>query len=385
MTGRPTVMVVHPSADVYGSDRQVLETVRGLVAEGWSVRAVLPLRGPLHDALLDLDIPVLVDPRMPVLRRSSVTGGSAGPFLVQLLRGVVAGYRLLRRHRPDVLLVNTVVLPSWVFSARLAGVAVVVHVHEDENRAPAPVRKLLLAPLTLAAAVVANSLSTRESIGRTWPRVVPRTVTVENGVQGPREAPSAVDRRAGEPLRLVQVGRLSSVKGTDVALEALALARGRGVDAHLVLCGDVFPGNEAFLDTLQRRADEADLRGHVTFAGKVPEPWPWLARAHAVVVPSRMESFGNAAVESMLARRPVVVSAVQGLATLVRDGVSGLTVPAGDPVALAGAIESLADDPHGAGARADVAFAEAQARFDPAAYRERIVDVINGVARQRAG
>ena len=39
----PVVVVAHPSAELYGSDRQCMETVRGLVEAG--VRAVVALSG----------------------------------------------------------------------------------------------------------------------------------------------------------------------------------------------------------------------------------------------------------------------------------------------------------------------------------------------------
>jgi hypothetical protein len=31
----PTALIAHPSADVYGSDRQVLESIDGLRDAGW--------------------------------------------------------------------------------------------------------------------------------------------------------------------------------------------------------------------------------------------------------------------------------------------------------------------------------------------------------------
>src|SRR4051812_3593494 len=61
----PTVLVAHPSADVYGSDLQLLESLAGLLEAGNDVRVVLPSKGPLAERLpagvtLQLrDVPVL--------------------------------------------------------------------------------------------------------------------------------------------------------------------------------------------------------------------------------------------------------------------------------------------------------------------------------------
>ena len=45
-----TILVAHPSPDLYGSDRQLLETIRALVDAGHRVNAALPDDGPLRPA-----------------------------------------------------------------------------------------------------------------------------------------------------------------------------------------------------------------------------------------------------------------------------------------------------------------------------------------------
>ena len=61
---------------------------------------------------------------------------------------------------------------------------------------------------------------------------------------------------------------------------------------------------------------------------------PYYERAAVVVVPSRREGYGMAAREAMAYGRPVVATAVGGLVDALEDGVTGLLVPPGDPVAL---------------------------------------------------
>lgn len=66
--------------------------------------------------------------------------------------------------------------------------------------------------------------------------------------------------------------------------------------------------------------------------------------AAAGIVPSRSEAMGQAAVEALLARTPVIASKTGGLADMIRDGESGLHVPPGDADALAAAMTRLLDD-----------------------------------------
>ena len=149
------ILVAHPAADLYGSDLQLVEAVRALRAAGAAVRVVLPETGPLHERLRRAGAGTRVLP-FPVLRASALSGRGIVPFAAGLGPAVAGAVRLLRRARPDVLVVNTLTLPWWVAAGRLAGADVVVYCHEAEAQRPRPVQTALAAPLLGARAVVAN-------------------------------------------------------------------------------------------------------------------------------------------------------------------------------------------------------------------------------------
>ena len=141
---------------------------------------------------------------------------------------------------------------------------------------------------------------------------------------------------AGDAKRdgLLFVGRLVSVKGADLAIEALRQLRGRDVDTTLTICGD---GPER--DALEQQVRDADLEKAVTFEGWT-EPDELAAhyrRAELSLVPSRYEPFGIVALEAIASGCPVVVSETGGLPEAVGD--CGLLVPPDDATALADATE----------------------------------------------
>jgi len=70
----------------------------------------------------------------------------------------------------------------------------------------------------------------------------------------------------------------------------------------------------------------------------------YLAACDVVVIPSRVEPFGYAAIEALAMSAPVIASRTGGLAEIVTADV-GLLVPPGDAAALATAIKRLHDEP----------------------------------------
>jgi hypothetical protein len=372
----PRVLLVHPSADLYGSDRVALESAAALAGAGGRVVATLTASGPLQERLADVGAEVVVTPA-PVLRKSLLSPRGVAHHLVEVARRTPAMVRLLRRSRPDVVYVSTVTVPWWIVLARLSGARVVVHVHEAEDALPRSVRTALAAPLVLAHDVLANSEVSRALLLGDLPVLRRRCRVVHNGVPGPARVEPPRAELTG-PVRLVVVGRVSPRKGTDTAVAAVRALLERGVDATLDVVGGVVPGNERFEAELRERAERDGTAGRVRWRGVLPDVWPALAEADIALVPSWVESFGNAAVEAMLAARPLVAGSAQGLREIVRSGENGLLVAPGDVGALADAVTTLVSDWPAARARAVTAREEALRRFSVDRYRAEIVTAVLG-------
>jgi glycosyltransferase involved in cell wall biosynthesis len=373
-----TVLVAHPSAELYGSDRVLLESVEALVAAGARAVVTIPTDGPLVDALVTAGAIVHHAPT-PVLRKSMLRPRGFASLLGQSTRGLVAGVRLMRRERPDAVYVNTVTIPLWILVGRLTGRPVLCHVHEAEGSASRLVGTALAAPLLLATHVVANSRYSVEVLGRALSRVARRTEVVHNGVPGPADPAPTRPALAGG-LRVLYVGRLSERKGVDVAIDAIVELRDRGERATLDIVGAVFPGYEWYEEQLRTVIRVLDLDALVTLHGFHRDVTPFLAAADACVVPSRVdEPFGNTAVEALLAARPVVVSDTSGLREAAGGYEAAVFVPPADPSALADALHDIAADWDATRIRAGRDRARAAHRHGPALYRQRIARSVAGM------
>lgn len=379
----PHLLVAHPSADLYGSDLQLLETVVAAREGGWDVTVTVPGPGPLVARLEAVGARVVTDARTPVLRKSALTPLGLVRLGAVALRSVVTGHTVLRRLRPAVVLVNTLTIPTWLVAARLARVPAVCHVHEAEDSVSRVLQRGLVAPLRLATTLLVNSRASSDVLTAVDARLARRIVVVHNGVPDAGAPAPLRERRAGDPAHLALVARISPRKGVDVALEAVALLRAEGRDVTLDVCGTPFPGYEPFEDELRARAAQPDLAGAVRLRGYVSPTRPELDAADVVLVPSRQEPFGNTAVEALLAGRPLVASATQGLTEIVTPGRTGLLVAPGDAQDLARAVATLLDDPRRAERLAQAGRAEAVRRFGVARYRAAVRDVLDELVGSR--
>jgi D-inositol-3-phosphate glycosyltransferase len=150
----------------------------------------------------------------------------------------------------------------------------------------------------------------------------------------------------GGPI-VLYVGRITPIKGLEPLLDAVAHLRARQRPVRLLIIGgdadDSLDGHEA---SVRERAERLGLGEAVVFLGpqRQSDLRGYYVGADVVVMPSYYESFGMVALEAMACGRPVIGSRVGGLATTVRDGITGFLVPEGDAVALADRIEAVVGD-----------------------------------------
>src|SRR5689334_15776575 len=103
MQPRPrTVLVANPSADVYGADLQMLESVSAARETGWRVVVAVPSDGPLVRRLLARGAEVRFV-RYPVLCRAAATPTGLPRLGLAAGRSVPGIREVIREERPALL------------------------------------------------------------------------------------------------------------------------------------------------------------------------------------------------------------------------------------------------------------------------------------------
>jgi glycogen(starch) synthase len=163
-----------------------------------------------------------------------------------------------------------------------------------------------------------------------------RGVVITNGIENSIvvAAPTAQRRH------FVAVGRLGTMKGFDLLIQAFGRAR-LDSEVSLMIAGD---GPER--RRLEALVDHHSLRARVRFRGWLdPEAVAqMMASAMSVVVPSRSEAFGIVALEAWRAGAPLIMTSRGGGPEFVDDRVDGLLVDPLEVDQLAHALEDVSQD-----------------------------------------
>lgn len=254
--------------------------------------------------------------------------------------------RLFRQAR--VAVVQTHHLASLVYAgpaARLAGARLVHVEHEHFTFTHPRSRRLLkaLAPICHRLVVVGHEIKdflVRE-VG-----LRPASITViPNGVDldmyKPASHPSCEKLGYDADDRLIgHVARLEPVKGQSVLLHALRAVLERHPSARLIIVGDGSAKSDltelAATLGIAKRVDFLGLRGDVA---------DLLPHVELFALSSLNEGLPLSILEAMACGQPVVAPAIGEIPRVVQDGITGLTVPPGDPQALAASITTLLDHP----------------------------------------
>jgi glycosyltransferase involved in cell wall biosynthesis len=265
-----------------------------------------------------------------------------------------------RAQRPHLLHVHHGML--WAFAASLAralGVPALKTVHVVQRRMNAlrgtgeRTRSLAGQEQALAEAsrIIVPSRAVAEALLAGDAGLAARLRVAPHGIDDSAGARAAVAARASanSGRTVLHVGRFDCVKGTAELFTALVQLLADRPAAAAVIAGGVPENRRAerrWLQRWQRLAPPA-LRARADFVGWLT---PEVLQAHyrtatLLLVASRFETFGLAALEAMLHGVPVVASAAGGLTELVRDGETGFLVPSGAPQALAARAVELLDQP----------------------------------------
>ncbi len=342
--------------------RDLAEALLGL---GHEVSVMTPVDDP--DAVLPAYV-VSGGGALSVPFNGSIARLAFGPMAVARVR------RWLREGRFDVLHVHSPEAPSLSLLACMNAHGPIVatfHAANPRSRIFATMQSALQPQMEKILGRIAVSPAARKTIVE---HLGGDAVVIPNGV-------SVATFEGAEPLpgwprpggTVGFLGRLDEPrKGLAVLLDAFGrLAAGRP-ELRLLVAG---PGDA------QLRGLPAALRRRVVLLGQVSDADKarFFRSVDVYAAPNRGgESFGIVLLEAMAAGAPIVASDLAAFRRVLADGRAGRLCPAGDPAALAGALDGLLADP-AARAQLIAAARSLVRRYDWSGVARQVVQVYETV------
>lgn len=235
---------------------------------------------------------------------------------------------------------------AYMIVAKICGTRVLCQVHGGalpqqfvgrSGIAAAVLRATLRLPDAIVVLAQCELEAYRDFVPGQYIAMIPNAID-----SSPFQARARVPAVKGAALKLAYVGRLIKDKGLYEMLEGFRIARAQGIDARLVIAGS---GPEEV--PLRRYVAEAALADHVSLPGPVfgERKVTMLAQTDVFVLPTyHAEGLPYALLEAMAAGAPVITTRVGAIPDVVVEGVHGLFVPPGDPLAIVRAMQRLASD-----------------------------------------
>lgn len=351
----PLVALVDVSAKMGGVEFSTLYLAQRLDRARFRPLVICPEEGDLPQRCRENGVPVQIVTQ-PRLRSSSLRfGGRRLPnplsWLINAVLFVLIARRLARQlRRADAALVCTKGIFAHFYgglAARLAGVACVWHVQDliAERYGGLYMRLFGAAGRLLAAHLIADGTP----IQAQWRAYLPATRLhlIYNGVDTAQFSPQvdgsalrAEWRADAQTLLIGNVARLTAWKGQAYLVRAFAQIAADFPHAKLVLVGAPVFDNDAFERSLRQLA--APLGERVIFAGfrwDLPQVLAALdIYAHVSV---EKDTSPLSVVSAAASGKPIVCTAVEGVAELFVPDQTALIVPPKDEAALAEALRRL--------------------------------------------
>jgi glycosyltransferase involved in cell wall biosynthesis len=208
-----------------------------------------------------------------------------------------------------------------------------------------------LAGRFMVRSVVRRALHTAQAVTATSRFLMEQTIHLEPSVKNkiihiPFGLPESdfirhVDRSDGG-VQIIFAKRYTQTYGPDIALRAFAAAYKK--NPHICL---LMLGGGPMRKKLESLAVSLSVASAVEIRDWIEpeETRRFIAESDIMLMPSRQESFGVAALEASAAGIPIIASDVGGVPEIVRHERNGLLVPCENVDAFADAIVRLAGDP----------------------------------------
>lgn len=316
-----------PSLEVGGVERGVIDLARAMKKRGEEM-VVISSGGPLVAELQKMAVPHY---QLPVHKKSL--------FSLFVIPRIV---EIIEKERIDLVHARSRV-PGWLawFAARKARRPFMTTCHGYYSHHPLSWimgwgKRVIVISTVIGRHMIDDFRVSPERI-----RLVHRGVDLSQFGNVKKIEGSSAKR----PFRIINVGRLSPIKGQLEFLKAVHELKTKIGPLEVWLVGSEHKSKTKYTELLQRTIQQLNLGSTVQMLGTRRDVPELLAKADLLVLSTLVpEAFGRVIIEAGAVGTPVVATALGGVLDIIDSGKNGLLVTPGNPSEMSDAMQQILSD-----------------------------------------
>jgi glycosyltransferase involved in cell wall biosynthesis len=324
------ILLLSTSMGMGGADQQILILARAMRARGHQVRIVSLV--PLGAMGLEAREDGIPTESLELRRRPSDVSG-----LIRLIR-------IVRGWRPDVLHSHMIhanllarALQPWI---RVPALISTIHSIKDGGRIRVAAYRFtsrLADRVTIISRLAAQHYLDIKAVPPELLEVVPNAVDTDRFQRSP-QARTTIRRELGlgDEFVWLAVGRFEEAKDYPTMIAAFHRLAATHPSSRMLLVGQ-----GSLQPEVERLVRQAGLESQVRFLGVRRDVPELMSAADGYVLSSAWEGMPVVLLEAAAVELPIVATRVGGISEVVKEGETGILVPAGEPAALARAMEQV--------------------------------------------
>ncbi len=325
-----TIMYLHAGAEMYGSDKVLLQLVTGLDKKQFKPIVVLPEHGPLEKALETNDIQTEVV-AYPILRRKYFNPKGIFNYASGYFKAGKVLANLAIKYHVDLIHVNTLAVLEGITLKKRIKKPLIWHVHE-----------ILLSPKFMwkltaylsakyADKIVVVSNATGEHLKKAGYAKENQIVTIYNGINIPKGLENSDFRQEFDIPKNAfvfgHVGRINAWKGQEDFLKASLKLMSNYSKVHVLFSGNAYKGEEWREEKLKKEINESGFSDRIHYLGFQHEIRKVFNTMNVFVSSSiRPDPFPMVTLEAMANSKPIVSYDHGGPSELIVNAKTGYLV-----------------------------------------------------------
>lgn len=346
MKTKKILFVAHSDSLAGGGEKSLLDLVLATHKQGYSVHVSIPAEGDFSKELQEQSIPFSVCPQEFSVSLKNVSRPPENNAIASA-DSIIGAQNILLAVKPDLVIINTIVIPWFSYVANILGIPNIImvrEIHGEKNGfelMPDPEMFFDYIQKT-ANAFTFNSEYTRNSYRNylstdnstiIYPVVsVPSTYTQTELLRSHKILEK-------DTISMIILGNIAEHKNQLEVLMALdyLVTKQKMTNLSLSIMGPSASG--PYAAKLHEYITQHNLDEHVTFIPFSTTPYKNILEHDILIMASSHEAFGRVTLEGQLLERLVIGANRAGTLEIIEDNANGLLYESGNPLDLAKKIQ----------------------------------------------